>query len=233
MRTPLDAAGYFIMLASDSTLLETAFDVFNEVYFENSLPKAVITIQSSPKSFGYITVHKVWKDSEDSSHEINIGAEYLSRPIENVLATLMHEMVHLYCLVNGIRDTSNGGRYHNKRFKAEDEKRDLKIEYAKYIGYSVTSPTDRFIEVIKENSLSAEINHCRTTGSVLPLPAEGGDDGGISGGSLGKKKSSTRKYVCQHCGISVRATKDINIICGDGRDAVAKADGTKKRFRRK
>ena len=159
----------FYYASSNSTLLETAFDVFNKVYFENSLPKAVITIQSSPKSFGYITVHKVWKDSEDSYHEINIGAEYLSRPIENVLATLMHEMVHLYCLVNGIRDTSNGGRYHNKRFKAEAEKRDLKIEYAQYIGYSVTSPTDRFIEVTKKNGLCAEIDHCRTTGSVRPL----------------------------------------------------------------
>lgn len=30
------------------------------------------------------------------------------------------------------------------------QRRDLKIECAQYIGYSVTSPTDRFIEVIKE-----------------------------------------------------------------------------------
>lgn len=213
------------MLASDSTLLETAFDVFNKVYFENSLPKAVITIQSSPKRFGYITVHKVWKDSEDGYHEINIGAEYIARPIENVLATLMHEMVHLYCLGNGIQDTSNGGRYHNKRFKAEAEKRDLKIEYAKYIGYSVTSPTDRFVEVIKENGLCTEIDHCRTMGSVRLPPAGGGDDGSISGGSLGKKRSSTRKYICQHCGISVRATKDVNIICGDCMDVMVKVDG--------
>ena len=33
----------------------------------------------------------------------------------------------------------------NKRFKAEAEKRDLKIEYAQYIGYGVTSPTDKFV----------------------------------------------------------------------------------------
>ena len=45
-----------------------------------------------------------------------------------------------------------------------------------------------------------------------PPPAVGGVGTGVSGGSLGKKKSSTRKYVCQHCGISVRATKDVNII---------------------
>lgn len=146
------------MLSADSKLLETAFHVLNRLYFENSLPEAVITIQSSPRNYGYITVHKVWKDSKNSYHEINIGAEYLSRPIENVLATLMHEMVHLYCMANGIKDTSNGGRYHNKRFKIEAEKRDLKIEYAKYIGYSVTSPTDGFIKAICENGLCEDIN---------------------------------------------------------------------------
>ncbi len=32
-----------------------------------------------------------------------------SRPIESVLATLLHEMVHLYCMINGIKDTSNNG----------------------------------------------------------------------------------------------------------------------------
>jgi hypothetical protein len=117
---------YSVLIGLGPSRYSTAFVVFNEVYFENNLSKAVITIQSSPKSFGYFTVHKVWKDGKDSYSEINIGAVYLSRPIGNVLATLMHEMVHLYCLVNGIRDTRNGGRYHKQVLKAESEKRDLK-----------------------------------------------------------------------------------------------------------
>lgn len=29
------------------------------------------------------------------------------------------------------------------------------------------------------------------------------------------KRSSTRKYVCPCCGNSVRATKAVNLICGD------------------
>ena len=35
------------------------------------------------------------------------------------------------------------------------------------------------------------------------------------GGSRTKKPSSTRKYICPKCGNSCRATKTINIICGD------------------
>ena len=202
------------MISSDNELLENAFDVFNRIYFDNSLPGAVITIQSSPRSYGYITVQKVWKNDEDSYHEINISAEHLARPIENVLATLLHEMVHLFCMINNILDTSNMGRYHNKYFKAEAEKRDLRIEYAKYIGYSVTYPTDRLIEVIIKNGLNTGIHHCRTIEKGLPaFPTDGDDNADVN--KTGTKKTSTRKYICKHCGISVRATKDVNIICGD------------------
>lgn len=211
------------MIASGSALLETAFDVFNRVYFSDELPRAVITIQSSPRSYGYITTSKVWTDSTDQYYEINIGAEYLSRPIENVMATLMHEMIHLYCLVKEIRDTSNAGRYHNKRFKAEAEKRDLRIEYAKYIGYSVTFPTDGLVETIRANGLYSDIDLCRKTGGLSPT------DGGLNGpqvtpggdnGEQTKRKSSTRKYVCPHCGISVRATKEVFILCGNCMDTM-------------
>lgn len=71
------------MLASDSALLERAFDVLNQIYFEGGLPDVVITIQSSPDCYGYITTHKVWSDATQNYYEINIGAEYLSRPISN------------------------------------------------------------------------------------------------------------------------------------------------------
>ncbi len=36
---------------------------------------------------------------------------------------------------------------------------------------------------------------------------------GMSG--AGKKPSSTRKYTCPVCGQSIRATKEVNVICGD------------------
>ena len=99
------------MLSKYSALFEKAFQVFNAVYFDDELPDVVITIQSRPKAFGYITVNKVWADETEYYHEINISAEYLNRPIENTLATLQHELIHLYCMENDIADTSNGGRY--------------------------------------------------------------------------------------------------------------------------
>ncbi|WP_433194328.1 hypothetical protein ACQP1G_37065 [Nocardia sp. CA-107356] len=36
--------------------------------------------------------------------------------IEELLDTLIHELTHCWCRLSGIKDTSNRGRYHNKRF---------------------------------------------------------------------------------------------------------------------
>ena len=196
------------MISDDNKMMEMAFGILNQVYFEGELPRTAFTIQSSPKCYGYTTVQKVWADEKEKYHEINIGAEYISRPIEHVMATLLHEMVHLYCMVNEIKDTSNHGRYYNKRFKTEAEKRDLKIDYADYIGFSVTTPTERLKKVLQEHGLWESIPHCRTLENNLPIPP------GNSGGQDGKQ-SSTRKYACPSCGMSIRATRDVNVICGN------------------
>lgn len=203
------------MLSQHNHFLETAFWVLNRVYFNDELPEAVITIQSSQRAYGHITVRKVWKDSFDSYHEINIAAEYLNRPVENIISTLLHEMCHLYAMENHIKDTSNQGRYHNKRFKEIAEARDLKISHSQYIGWSVTEPTDKLKAVIKENGLDKKIDCVRM--GVVTAGGNGGTDGGSDGtdGNLPKKKSSTRKYMCMGCRNSVRATKDVNIMCMD------------------
>lgn len=104
------------------SFLEDAYDVLNQKYFEGALPKAGITIQSSPKAYGHFTPWNAWHENEHSYKEINIGAETLNREIFTVLATLIHEQVHFYCRINNIKDTSRSGNYHNKRVKIEAEK---------------------------------------------------------------------------------------------------------------
>lgn len=157
---------------------------------------------------------------------MNLGAEYLSRPIENVLATLMHEMVHIYCMENGIKDTSNGGRYHNTKFKRESEQRGLKISKATYIGWSVTEPTEMFIRNLHTWGLDVACENYRIGAEIASVGGGGTGTGGETGTGAdtdGKpKKTSTRKYRCPCCGNSVRATKDINIICGDCMEVMLK-----------
>ncbi len=149
-------------------------------------------------------------DYWDSYREINISAEYLNRPTENIISTLLHEMCHLYAMENGIKDTSNGGHYHNKEFKRIAEERDLKISYGKYIGWSITEPTENLMKTIKKYKLDTTMDYVRMGGR-----ADGGGDSNNGENKPPKKKTSTRKYICPVCGNSVRATKDVNIGCLD------------------
>lgn len=182
--------------------LEDAYDVLNQKYFEGALPKAVITIQSSPKAYGHFTPWDAWKENENGYKEINIGAETLNREIFSVLSTLVHEQVHFYCHINNIKDTSRSGNYHNKRFKVEAEKRGLIIGYDSKIGFSPTTPSPELIEFIKEQGWQG-----------VDLARQG--QLSFSGGNNGRTRSNVRKYQCPECGCSVRATKSVNIACLD------------------
>jgi len=190
-------------ISQATAFLEKAFDALNKQYFENALSRPIITIQSSPKAHGHFTVSEVWADkAKKGYHEINLGAESLSRPIASTIATLVHEMVHYYCQANSIQDTSRGGTYHNKRFKDEAEKRGLLIDYDAKIGYSITQPAPELKSFCAAQKWRNKITICRVSeiGGKEPKP---------------KKPSSTRKYSCPECGASVRATKDVNIACLD------------------
>lgn len=199
------------MLKNMQEVLEYGFAVLNRVYFDNALPPVVITIMSSPKTYGHFTVGRVWKAEDGHYNEINISAEHLDRKIENVMATLQHELIHFHCQLNDIADTSQGGRYHNKNFKREAEARGLVISYAKYIGYSVTEPSAEFVRVIQSNGIKKPLDINRE--GVIWTGGDGKPGG--NGGQAGKRKTSTRKYQCPCCGNSFRATKDIRVLCMD------------------
>ena len=98
--------------------LNMIFELLNDRYFEGALSRPVVTIQSTPKAYGHFTLYDAWSvDGEKGMREINIGAGTLSRPIENVVATLLHEMVHYWNDTHGVKDCSRGGTYHNRKFK--------------------------------------------------------------------------------------------------------------------
>lgn len=211
------------MLKNMQEVLEYGFDILNKVYFNSELPPIVISIMSSPRSNGHFTCGKVWRSEEARMHEINISAEHLDRPIENIMATMMHEMVHYYCSLNNINDVSQGGRYHNMKFKEEAEKRGLIITQGHYIGWSITEPSIEFMNVISDYGIKKPLDINRDGEMGISIIGIGGLAGltglngkvGPDGIQINKKKTSTRKYVCPHCGNTFRATKDINVMCMD------------------
>ena len=196
--------------------LHKIFTAVNQQLFNGELDEnTAVTIQSSAKAYGHCTVSKVWeRDDGKKGYEINISADYLSRPIENTVATMIHECVHEYCMIKGIKDTSNNGRYHNRRFKEIAEKHLITVENAPTIGWSVTSPTEELLQFCLDNGFEDLKLH---RASDLPIMIMIGGKSGSTNGTPSKPRNShSIKYICPCCRKSFRATRnDLHVLCMD------------------
>lgn len=194
--------------------LEHIYNALNTDFFEDALPVPIITVQSKPGTYGHCTTSKVWQRKDGGAYELNIAAEVLNYPIEETLDTMLHEMVHLYCRENGIKEVSRGGKYHNKKFKAEAERRGLVCVPCGQYGWN-TTPSDNLVEY----ALSKGWNEIKIgRGSLPPIIRTGASGTAQTGAETtggGKRPSSTRKLQCPKCGCSVRATKTVRIMCMD------------------
>ena len=77
-----------------------------------------------------------------------IAGETLKLGAAETLQTILHEAVHALAAARKVKDTSRGGRYHNRRFLALAG--DLGLSYAgkdphKVLGFSNVLPTDETV----------------------------------------------------------------------------------------
>ena len=197
--------------------LEKALRLLNEEFFDGVLPTPVISIIPTPRAYAHYTVNPVWESKGELKHEINISSGSLDRPLENIIASLVHEMTHCYNNeILNVQDCSNRGVYHNRIFKREAEAHGLVVTRSERYGWSHTEPGEPILDfVIEHEGELREIEMCRSTFPFSSLTV-----GGHTGSSTGVKPptptaSHHRKYLCPCCGNSCRATKKINLICGD------------------
>ena len=91
-------------------------------------------------------MRNIWSTREgDLCHETNFAAEWLRRSVEEIIETAIHEVVHLWCHSQEIKDCSSSGR-HNREFKKHSEL--LGLVCAKptdYRGYAYTSPSPELL----------------------------------------------------------------------------------------
>lgn len=157
--------------------------------------------------------------------ELNISANYLTRGIEEIVTTLIHECSHIYNMEHDIKDTSNGYVYHNKKFKqTAEELGRIKVSRHERYGWTISEPTEETLDFCVKNGLE-DIQIGRQANFSY-----GGFTGGTNGNGATpivpptRKKSSTRKYICPCCGISFRATKDISVLCMDCNEQFVKVN---------
>lgn len=196
------------------TALENDFSIFRKHFYEDrgeSLETPVITV--SPHSgkivsAGECTVMRVWQDtdaqsSNNGSYEIKISAHTLEYPKDVIIGILLHEMAHLYNLLNNIKDTNKNGTYHNRRFKKTAEAHGLIVEQddeGRY-GWCKTSLNDEAINLL-HTIATDKFDIFRP---IMPKSTQ----------TAKAKRIGSRKYVCPDCGQIVRATKEVHIFCAD------------------
>lgn len=198
--------------------LEKMFRLLNAHFFDNELPEVVITLKKTPGAYGHITCGKTWKTGETQRHEINISTATLDRPIEETTATLLHEMCHLYNMTHQIQDCSRGGSYHNHKFKTAAEAHGLSVAQHAQYGWTITTPAFALLAYIETQGWEPiQMTEGISWWDILGTGIKSGNMGGkeIGAAKPPKRPSSTRKYRCLQCGNTCRATKEINIICGD------------------
>lgn len=196
--------------------LEKAFRLLNAEFFNDELPTPIITVIPTARAFAHYVPFDIWDAKGTGKREINIASGTLDRPLENILASLLHEMVHEYNdIILNEQDTSNKGVYHNKVFKREAEAHGLTVTRSDKYGYSHTQPADRLLDFVLSHDELREIELCRANPSLVTVSV-----GTHTGNSSGLKpvtptNSHHRKYICPCCGCSVRATKKVHIACLD------------------
>lgn len=209
-----------ITINSTNEKLENAFSKLNERFFDGKLQQPVILAQTEhmKKVNGWCTTKKVWKElsesSDDSCYEITIAAEHLDRPFEEICETLLHEMVHLWNIQNGVQDTSRGGYYHNKAYKLAAEAHGLKVAFSTSYGWNDTSLSEEALEFVRTFP-DMQFDLYRLSRHYLAKAYGSCDPESDADEISGKiKKQIHYKYQCPICRANCRATKKIQITCG-------------------
>lgn len=200
--------------------LEELFDILNKNFFDDELERPVLTLNPNTNkqtAYGWCTTKKIWHDlNRNTSHyEITICPEFIDRPLEEIVGTMLHEMVHLYNLHINVKDCSRNSSYHNKRFKTEAECRGLVIEHDKTYGWTKTSLNQEAKDFVKKLNfkLTPIVRGNRQKISFDEDENEEDQDQDQDQGQ--EKKQKVWKYICPACGCSVRATKIVHIKCMD------------------
>lgn len=194
--------------------IQLAFEFMNEELFDGCLPNCLITLQRRRSSYGYFAAQRfVSREQKHYCDEIALNPLHFSqRPILEILATLGHEMCHLYQQHFG---NPGRGRYHNKEWASIMKNIGLQptatgSKGGKETGDRVsqlivdTGPFDDCARRLIEGGFAIHW-HEQLTG-ILNEAADGQE--------IPKDKNGKRvKYSCPSCALNVWARHGAKIDC--------------------
>lgn len=150
-----------------------------------------------------------WRLEGHRFHEININighgayagansADYA----EDVLVTIVHELVHFYARTQDIRDVTGRGRYHNRKFAELAHALGLRVEPSgrSHIGF-ITTALNSARRLLYSDLLQQVENALRLTSAPLPAPPTAPSTAmtPLAIALHASKAAPLGKYVFAHC----------------------------------
>jgi predicted SprT family Zn-dependent metalloprotease len=94
--------------------IQQAYDYLNRALFRSELPNCLVTLQRRNRAYGYFSGDRFGRSDGLVTDEIALNPRHFhNRPVKEVLATLAHEMAHLWQHHHG---KPGRGRYHNREW---------------------------------------------------------------------------------------------------------------------
>lgn len=194
-----------------------AYERLNRDLFGGELPGCLITLQRKRRTYGHFSGGRFARDDGQTTDEIALNpAHFRDRPLPEVLATLAHEMCHLWQHHFG---KPGRGRYHNRQW-AEKMKEvglqptDTGEEGGKETGdrvHHLIVPDEPFDRAVRK--LLAKGFAITWTEKPQTAPGPSGENAGE--GEEESKSGKRVKYVCPQCDLKAWAKHEAKLVCGE------------------
>jgi hypothetical protein len=199
---------------------QSAFDYFNIVLFNGELPRCILNFSRHAKAYGFFAPVR-WSKGETITHEISLNPDTFSRPLMATMATLVHEMCHLWDWEQG--NTSSRG-YHGKSWADQMEAiglmpTDTGLPGGKRTGFKVTHSIESdglFEQAFKRMPTDYLIPWQSATIARLPTkPGEGEAGKASKAGTQSARTRNKVKYSCPGCSLNVWGRSGLRLMCSE------------------
>lgn len=196
--------------------LNDAYDFFNRELFEGKLPGCLITMQRKSKARGYFCPQRFEARKEESHyvHEIALNPNcFRDRTDEDIISTLVHEMVHLWQQEFG---KPSRGNYHNGEWA--DKMEDIGL---------IPSNTEEEGGARTGSAMSHYIDKAGRFYRLVGAFLDGKKMIYYQDRLVNKPKSKSKnkvKYTCPECGLNAWGKENIRILCGNDENELIKVE---------
>lgn len=196
------------------TMLQRAYDLFNDQLFDGVLPDCLITLRSHPNSKGFFVADQfAGRKSDEKICEIALNPDSFGiSSDEEILSNLLHEMVHVWNHYYGI-PTKPG--YHSRSWAKK--MLELGLKPISYDHGSVNTGYRVDHEIINGGRFQKLAHQLLNKGvefgwqSVKPLKHNDETEPIFC---AEKKESSKTGFSCPSCSQKAWAKSAANLVCG-------------------